>query len=87
MITETVIISPSKDDIEIKIDIDEKNRTIKISSPEDHCFFHMDEDPYPMRGPLYWYVYNISQRNKYQMMKILYVVNKYRGLWDKYVLF
>ncbi len=84
MIYEIVKINPSRDSIDIHIVIND-DRTIKISTYKVVKTFNMDEDCYPMKGPLYFFIKELCIGNKYQMMKIIYTINKYRGAWDKYL--
>ncbi len=81
---EIIQISPGRDYIDVHIVIND-DRTIKLSTSSVVKTFNMDVDPYPMKGPLYCFIKDLCSGNKYQMMKIIYTINKYRGLWDMYV--
>ena len=87
MISVTVTLTHKRDEIKINIDIDKEQRTIRLSGPSESNTFKMDIDPYPMKGPLYHYIKQLCDGNKYQMMKLFYPINQHRGLWDKYILF
>lgn len=72
---------------EVVILISRKTRIIKISFKGISSLFNMDDDPYPLKGPLYNYISTICNNNKYSMTKIRYPINMHRGFWERHWLF
>ena len=86
MVNQSAIISPASVDIKVNIQVND-DRTVKIWTEKTTMTFNMDVDSYPMRGPLFYHIKELCNGNRYQMQKIFFILNKYRGHWDKYVLF
>jgi len=84
MIEQVVLLTHTSTPVEVRIAINEKDRSVTIIHDKASGTFMMDIDPYPMNGPLRTYVRDLCNGNRFQMMKVFYPINTHRGYWDKY---